>query len=269
MKKVLTILLLLCTVSLSGNAQDSLSVTKAPRLINDYSLVGVNYGVTFSSMYFSPTRYGLTPLFAPNYISVTYTKYSKMFDSLPYFGLVIGGSYGREGFAFEVDEETGHAPDVDGASRCSIEVFEIPAMAQMHFDFEPAKIMANVGVYGGWRNSITRSGENLDKTYANKFRVYEHQIDYGLQGGLGFALMFDPIEIHFNALVRWSWSSLYDPDYASKYYYRYAYPLDIMASVGIHFQLTKRNGKTSHQLRREARDIVYNGKTKDSSGSDR
>ena len=52
-----------------------------------------------------------------------------------------------------------------------------------------------------------------------------------------------------NALLRWSWSSLYAPDYASKYYYRYAYPLDIIATVGVHFQLTKRSGKTNRQLR--------------------
>lgn len=262
--------MLLCMVSFSTSAQsDSIYVKKAPRLINDYSMIGVNYGVTFSRMYFSPTRYGQTSVFSPTYISVTYTKYSKMFDTLPYFGLVIGGSYGKEGFAFETDKETGVAADVDGASWCSMEVFEIPAMAQIHVDFDPAKVMANVGVYGGYRKSITRTGASLDQTYASKFRSYEHQLDYGLQGGVGFALMFDPIEIHFNALVRWSWSNFYDPDYASKIYYRYAYPLDIIASVGIHFQLTKRSGKTSHQLRREAKDIVYNAKTKDTDSSDR
>ena len=69
--------------------------------------------------------------------------------------------------------------------------------------------------------------------------------------------MFDPIEIHFNALFRWSWSTLYDPDSISPYRYRYAYPLDISATVGVHFQLTKRSGKTTAQLRREAREIVY------------
>ena len=137
-----------------------------------------------------------------------------------------------------------------------IEVFEIPALAQFHADFYPGKIMANLGVYGGWRNSISRSGPTLDPAYANAFRPYEHRIEYGLQGA-GFALMFDPVEIHFNALVRWSWSSLYDPDYYSEIYYRYAYPLDVIATVGVHFQLTKRAGKTNRQLRQEAKQIVY------------
>ena len=80
--------------------------------------------------------------------------------------------------------------------------------------------------------------------------------------------MFDPVEIHFNALLRWSWSSLYAPDYASPYYYRYAYPLDIIASVGVHFQLTKRSGKTTKALRRQAKELVY-GSHPDASGTGR
>ena len=95
------------------------------------------------------------------------------------------------------------------------------------------KILAQAGVYGGWRNSISRSGPNLDPQFEHAFRPYEHRWEYGLQGGAGFALMFDPVEIHFNALVRWSWSSLYDPDYYSEIYYRYAYPLDVIATVGV------------------------------------
>ena len=58
--------------------------------------------------------------------------------------------------------------------------------------------------------------------------------------------------------LRYSWSSLYEPDYASEYYYRFAYPLDIVITAGIYFQLTKRSGKSRAALRREAYDSVYN-----------
>ena len=128
---------------------------------------------------------------------------------------------------------------------------------QIHFDADPFKLMANVGVYGGWRYNISRSGEGMDSAYENSFRDYENRLDYGLQGGLGFALMFDPVELHFNCNVRWSWSSLYEPDYNSKYYFKYAYPLDIYASVGLHFQITRRRGKTIKDIKKEAYDIVY------------
>ena len=224
---------------------------------NDYMLVGVNYGVSFNNMSFNPSKTGKVTSVNPSYVSVMFTKYSKLFDILPYCGLTFGVAYGKEGYAFEADEETGYVQTVDGADRCTMEVIEVPFMTQIHVDANPLKFMANVGVYGGYRKSITRSGPELDPDYAVKFRDYEHRFDYGLQGGGGLALMLDPIEIHFNCLVRWAWSSLYDPDYYSPYYYRFAYPLDIIATVGVHFQLTKREGRTTKDLRKEAKDKVY------------
>ena len=260
--KTLSLVLLLLSGALCARAQevewtDTLATPAKKEMINDYVLIGVNYGVTFSNMYYTPSRHNRAWQFAPNYVSVTFTKFSKMFDNIPMFALVLGVAHGYEGFGFLRDPETGRSQDVDGAEQASIEVFEIPALAQIHVDIEPAKIMANVGVYGGWRNSISRSGPNLEAEFANAFRPYENRWDYGLQGGAGFALMLDPVEIHVGAMLRWSWSSLYKPDYASPYYYRYAYPLDVIATVGVHFQLTKRSGKTTQQLRREAKEIVY------------
>ncbi|HAY19138.1 MAG TPA: hypothetical protein DCY24_08190, partial [Rikenellaceae bacterium] len=55
----------------------------------------------------------------------------------------------------------------------------------------------------------------------------------------------------------YSWGTLYDPDYASKDYYRFAYPFDIMVTAGVYFQLTRRTGRGKAQLRREAYQQVY------------
>lgn len=270
-RKIISIALLTLSCAVASAQVDSLehAVKQKKNLINDYSMIGVNYGYTFSNTYFVPNKHGRVWVGKPHYVSVMYTKYSKMFDYLPYFGVTVGFAYGHEGYAFEADEK-GSSEHVEGATWCSMEVLEVPAMMQLHYDFEPFKAMANIGVYGGWRRSIERYGANevFDPEYANKFRDYEHQFDYGFQGGAGFALMFDPIEIHFNCLVRWSWSNLYEPDYYSKIYYRFAWPIDIMATVGVHFQLTKRSGKTSKSLRREAYDKVY-GKNEVPSGEDR
>ncbi len=282
MKAIKTcILLILCLLAVSAipsAAQDSAqgdtalsldtTVVTKKRPINDYSLIGVNYGVTFSNTYFSPSKHNRGFVFAPNYVSITYTKFSKLFDNLPYFALVLGAAMGNEGYTFRADKETGNSADVDGATWCSMQVIEFPAMMQIHADFDPGKVMANAGVYGGYRRSISRSGPNLSPEWTDSFRSYERQIDYGFQGGVGFALMFDPVEIHFNCLLRWSWSNLYEPDYNSNYYYRYAYPMDIIATVGLHFQLTKRNGKTRREIKQEAYNIVY-GKAQDDSGKDR
>ena len=259
-----SLLLIFCFLCAPGALQaqevewtDTLETAPANKLINDYVLIGVNYGVSFSNMYYAPARHNRAWQFSPNYVSVMFTKYSKLFDRIPMFGLTIGVAHGYEGFGFLRDPETGASQDLDGAEQGCIEVFEIPAFLQIHKDFHPVKAMALGGIYGGWRNSISRSGPDLDKEFEHSFRPYERRWDYGFQGGAGFALMFDPVEIHFNALFRWSWSSLNEPDYISKERYRYAYPLDIIATVGVHFQLTKRSGKTTAQLRREAREIVY------------
>lgn len=270
MKKFLILLTILTLFPLLSAAQeDSVTVDSGkPGLINDYSMIGVNYGVTFSNMYFSPSKHNRLYVFAPNYVSVMYTKHCKMFDILPLFAFSAGVAMGNEGFAFEADKETGEINDVDGATWCSIKVFEVPVMAQIHIDSEPFKVMANAGIYGGWRQSITRTGPNLNPQWSNSFRPYENQIEYGFLGGVGFGFMFDPVEIHFNCMLRWSWSTLYEPDYASRYYYNYAYPMDIIATVGLHFQLTKRSGRTRRQIKQEAYNTVY-GTTQDNSGKDR
>lgn len=258
MKKYIVTLIVLTFASIAWNPYDMAAQdTEKKAMINDYMMIGVNYGVTASSMYYNPSKHNRTIPISMNYVAVHFTKYTKMFDTLPLFGIVLGLEHGNSGYGFKVDPETGYSLDIDGANKCIMDLWSIPAMAQIHADFDPGKVMVNIGVYGGWRSSIDRSGPRLDPEWQKKFRPYEIQIDYGLQGGLGFALMFSPIEIHFNAGIRWSWSSLYQPDYASQYYYRYAYPLDFTASVGIHFQLTKRYGKTTKQLRNEAKAIVY------------
>ena len=62
---------------------------------------------------------------------------------------------------------------------------------------------------------------------------------------------------NIKAHYKHSFSSLYEPDYYSEYYYRFAYPSNIIVSAGLHFHLTKRTGNTKAQLRDEARRMVY------------
>ncbi|MCQ2167317.1 MAG: PorT family protein [Bacteroidales bacterium] len=256
------------TLVFSDEYLDTVSVHRQ-KDINDYSLIGLNYGYTFSSFIFNPVKTNAVFTGRPNYISLMYTHYSKMFDVLPYCGFVIGAQFGHEGFTFKADDD-GWISDVDGATHCTLTVIQIPAMCQIHVDFDPCKIMVNLGVYGGYRTAVERGGgPDFETEFARSFRSYERRFDYGLQGGLGFGIMFDPIEIHFNCMALWGWSSLYAPDYVNpkyhkdpQYYYRYATPIDIVASVGINFQLSKRKGKTTSEIRKEAKKRVY-GEIKD------
>ncbi|MBR5905278.1 MAG: PorT family protein [Bacteroidales bacterium] len=274
MKKVLILLVMLASGVLLRAQTDSLMYTpeyldtvnvKRVTTINDYHMIGVNYGVTFSTVYFNPTKMGTAFRFQPTYFSVMYTHHEKMFNYIPYFGITAGVSYSHSGVQFEMDPQDGYPLGyVDGATDVTIETVEVPVMMQMHFDSAPFKILANLGGYAGYRLSIERSGVWMDEEYANKFRDYEYRFDYGLTGGAGLGFMFDPVEIHFNILGRWSLQNLYEPDYYNEtfhpyntYYYRYANPIDIALTVGVYLQLTKRTGKTTKQIKKEARDIVY------------
>lgn len=225
-------------------------------MINDYSLVGVQYGVSFNQMSFNPSE-KQSMLFNPQYFGVTYTKYGKLFGFMPNFGLQVGLFYGHQGYKFKKDITTGNTYTIENATQAVMDVVEVPMLTQVHIDFWRMKLMVSAGIYGGYRLNIERTGDAVDAAIRNSFKDTDIRLDYGLKGGVGVAFEFDPIEIHFQGMVKYGWSSLYQPDYASQYYYRFAYPFDIVFTAGIHYQLTRKTGKTNHQLRQEAFDSVY------------
>lgn len=233
-------------------------------VINDYSLFGVEYGASLCRMSFNPSK-TQTNIFVPNTFGVFYTRYGKMFSYLPYFGFKVGVRYSHEGYKFKENKDTHETPVLEGATQAVIDLAEVPFMAHFHIDVLHFKVMADAGIYGGYRLSINRTGDNVPVNIKNSFLDTDRRLDYGLCGGVGFGLVFDPLEFHVNANVRYSWGTLYDPDYNSQYYYRFAYPFDVMVTAGIYFQLTRRTGKTKPELRREAYDQVYHniGNTSD------
>ncbi len=226
-------------------------------IVNDYSLVGVHYGVSYSQTMFNPTRPQVFT-FSPKYFGFSYTRYGKLFGYMPYFGMQIGVNWSRQGYKFKEDKETGITPTLEGATKAVIDVIEVPAVAIFHVDMLHFKVMADFGLYGGYRMNIRRYGENVDEAIRTSFADHDKRLEYGLKGGVGFGLVFDPVEFHVMGQLRYSWSSLYEPDYYSKYYYRFAYPLDVIVTAGVYFQLTKRSGKSRSALRKEAYESVYN-----------
>lgn len=225
-------------------------------VINDYDMIGVQYGVSLSQVMWNPSVKQKSR-FIPINFGVTYTKYGKMFGYMPYFGLQVGLFYTREGYRLKADDETGYVPDLGGpytgVTEAIMDIVELPVLAHCHFDFWKMKILANIGFFLGYRLGIERLGDIPEHT-AHSFIDTDRRFDYGIKGGAGFAFVFDPVEIHFQAMYKYSMGTLHKPNYYSDYYYRYAYPSNIVFSVGLHFQLTKRVGKTKHQLKKEAKE---------------
>lgn len=238
---------------------DTINVKKKLE-INDYVMLGVQYGAGLSQVMWNPSQ-KQDMVFTPLNFGVTVTKYQKMFGYMPHFGFQAGLFYAREGYQFKYNENTGYIYRVEGAEKAIIDVVEVPLLFQFHIDMWNFKIMANLGAFGGYRLNIQRfPGESGRVTAGleNAFAEHDRRWDYGLKGGVGFGLVFDPIEIHFQASYKHSLSSLYRPDYYSPYYYRFAYPSNIIVSVGVQYQITKRTGRTKAQLKKMAKDMVYN-----------
>lgn len=244
--------------TLTDSFLDTVVVKKKLKL-NDYSLIGFQYGAALSQVVWNPSQ-NQKMLFIPVNFGVTYTLYGKMFGYMPYFGFQAGVFYAREGYQFEYNEERDYTYTIEGAEKAIMDVIEVPILSHIHFDFWHFKIIAQLGLFGGYRLGIHRypgnAGHVRDEV-ANSFIETDNRFDFGIKGGLGFGLVFDPVELHIQAMYKHSLSSLYEPDHYSKYYYRFAYPSNIIISAGLHFQLTKRSGMTKKELKQQARSIVY------------
>lgn len=246
--------------SLTNEYLDSLSIEVAPP--NDYWMVGAYGGASVQFGFWNPSRLTTGHWAGPVY-GASIIRYYTMFGLFHNMGLEFGAQMNYEGYEFKFNKETGYRATESGAYKITMQVPEAFFLSHFHIDMgEHFKLLAKLGIYGGYRLSISRTldddykGYEQYEQYVNKFRDYDHRWTYGVQGGIGFGLMFSPVEFHVNAQVKWGWESYWDPDYYSQYYYRFAYPLDGAITFGVYYQLTPRYGHTRAQLKKLARKMV-------------
>lgn len=243
--------------TLTDEFLDTVTVKKA-LVVNDYSLIGFQYGAGLSRVAWNP-RQEQKMVFSPVNVGITYTKYGKMF-AMPFFAFKAGLFFTQEGYEFEYNEEYNYTYKIEGAEKAVFDVVEVPLLFQFHYDTWNFKFLAEVGCYGGYRLGIQRfPGKTgyVSPELEYSFKDTDNRFDYGIKGGAGFALVFDPLEFHIMAHYKHSFSSLYEPDHYSPYYYRFAYPSNIVISAGVFFQLSKRTGKTKAELKKQAKSLVY------------
>lgn len=236
---------------------DSINTASFDGMINDYVMFGFYGGGVINNTSFNPRweseMFTNLPVFG-----ASLTVHGKLFGFMPYFGLEIGAQHTYEGYKFKTNKETGITRTLEGATQAKLEVWEVPFLMVGHLDIgDSFKILAKAGIYGGYRTKIERIGESVNEEIRYAFLETDNRWDYGFEGGVGFGFMFSPFEFHVNGLLKWGWESYYKADYFSPYYYRFAYPFDIMITAGIYYQLTPRRGYTRKQLKNFARQIVY------------
>lgn len=227
--------------------------------INDYSMIGFQYGAGLSRVSWNPSQ-KQDMVLSPMNVGVTFTKYGKMFGYMPYFGFQAGLIYTTEGYQFQYNEENNYTYKIEGAERAIMQVVELPVLSHIHVDFWKMKIIAEIGCFAGYRLSIERfpgKTGSVSEEVAHSFLDTDRRFDYGIKGGVGIGFVFDPIEIHIKGMYKHSFSSLYQPDYYSEYFYRYAYPYNFILSAGVHFHLSKRTGQTKSQIKKLAKEMVY------------
>lgn len=251
------------TDTLTNEFLDTVKIEKKLKL-NDYSMIGFEGGFGLSQVMWNP-KFQQEMVLTPVNFGISYTTYGKMFGYMPFFGFQIGLMYTQDGYQFKADKDDPEKIPytIQGADKAIYDVIEMPVLSHFHFDMWRMKIIANLGFYAGYRLKIHRypyGGEFRNPTYEETqftFLETDRRWDYGIKGGLGFGLVFDPIELHFKAIYKYAFSTLYNPDTYSQYYYRYAYPSTITISAGIHFHLSKRSGKTKAEIKKAAKDFVY------------
>ena len=239
---------------------DSLSIQVAPS--NDYWMAGVYGGVSLQYGFFNPVRYVRWQVQYPVY-GFSFVRYYTMFGIFHNMGMEFGAQMNYEGYEFKENKETGYRATESGAYKAMIKVPEVFYLTHFHADLgEYLKLMAKVGLYGGYRQSISRVlddyyvGYDEFEKYVNQFRDYDRRWTYGVQGGVGLAFMLNPFEFHLTVQGKWGWESFWEPNYTSEYYYRFAYPLDTAITFGIYYQLTPRFGHSRAQLKKLARQMV-------------
>ena len=262
MKRLLLIISILTAsiqaFSQTNEALDTMNLRKSIT-INDYAMIGVQYGAGLSQVMWNPSQ-KQDFVFIPYNVGVTFTKYGKMFGYMPFFGFQVGLFYTQEGYQFEYNEDTQYTYNIEGAEKAVMDVIELPVLSHIHIDVWKMKVIANIGCYAGYRLNIERfpgvTGR-VPEGIQYSFLETDNRFDYGLKGGVGLGLIFDPFEIHLQAMYKHSFSSLFQPNYYSEYYYRFAYPSNIIVSAGLHVQLSKRTGNTKAQLKKQAKEMVY------------
>ena len=246
--------------SVTNEYLDSLTVEKVKP--NNYWMIGVYGGTSVQFGMFNPSRLVYWQLTYPMY-GFSIVGYYTMFGIFPNMGVEFGAQRNYEGYEFKPNKENGYRSTESGAYKVVMDVPEAFFLTHFHFDIgEHFKMMAKIGIYGGYRMNIKRT---LDEAYAdydtyqqyvNTFRDYDRRLTYGVQGGFGMGLMLSPFELHLNVQVKWGWESFWNPDYASPYYYRFGYPLDGAVTLGLYYQLTPRYGHTRGQLKKLAKKMV-------------
>ncbi|MFY9115830.1 MAG: hypothetical protein WBK97_01650 [Bacteroidales bacterium] len=186
-------------------------------------MVGVKGGYAFNMVHFTPDRHQKSVPSWKN-ASVVYTYYHDLWGNMPYFGLQTGFTYTQQAY------------DTPKVKRI-YELVRLPLNSQFHADIGKTRLLLNLGCFAGYRMSAVDFTEEVPEGAPVVFDCNHIWADYGIQGGVGFALVLKPFEFHIEANYAHSFSMIENPALYSNEYYTYGNPGQLLFSIGLYFHL--------------------------------
>ncbi len=191
-------------------------------------LIGLKYGYGINKVDYSITN-DHTQMESLLNLGLYYTYYHTLWGTMPFFGMQLGFELGEIGQTYvEGKDETRVENELRFRS------YTMPLTTQFRYDVGMVRIMLGVGGYFSYISSSL-----------NDLSIPENLNRYGggIIGNLGFALKFDPIEVHLEGGYRYSLSYLYDPTSFSDRYWVYTYPNQIQISLGLFYRFGNKENK--------------------------
>ena len=228
MRRKLALLLLTTLLPLCALGQDDVFIfdmqddftdidtLPPPTRFKSIHMIGVQYGVNYSGVNATPNL-GQESIWTFNSYGVYYTYFHALWDQLFNFGLQVGAKYGQQGYTSKYSQY---------GETCS--VIEMPLLSKFKIDFSRFRLLINLGPFVGYRLSTDKEGG---------FDQYDQRYAYGIMGGLGFAVVFKPLEFHIEGNYQYSLGSMYHTYKYSDIYWLYAYPSNIAITASVHVHL--------------------------------
>ncbi len=156
--------------------------------------------MNISGMGFNPTQRDTATTNWLN-VGIVYRYYN-----YKWVGFQSGLNYSQKGFTWN-----------DSTRRYT--VLEMPLLSQFHYEVWHLRFMINVGAYMSYALSAEQTvwqpdGSKLTSAY--NFTDRDRRFEYGLHAGGGLSVVFDPLELQFEAGYQYALSYMMKPQYTGQ-----------------------------------------------------
>ena len=200
-------------------------------------LIGVKAGYSLNDVSFSQAIDHKALTSAKNF-GIYYIYYHSLWNSIPLFGIETGLQYTEKGYKsmkYTEPDTVKNRKATTGKER--YQCIEIPFVSQFRVDFWKMRILANVGAFGSYTTSTSFTSvvpDSISTTY--------RKFGYGLIVGGGIALIFKPVEVHFEVNYKYSLNNLFDQKAFYTDTWVSTHPTQLVFTVGLFYRIGKPYG---------------------------